>query len=132
MLLCAVVDDASESPRVRREHTCDVPAISSHVKHAGDQVVVFSEARVVPLFQVIADRLVDDDPQLDPSDFLTLSKGKVMHIPSGSTAFVPPSPSTEIDRCDVKTKRVFEQRARQCRRNRARQQKLVVIGERCC
>lgn len=124
MLVCAVVDDAQELACVRHEHVCEVPALSRNIKHANDQVIVFSEAHVVPLFRVSAESLFDNESFLEPSDFQELPKGKVVHRPSGAWAFKPPQPDGIFDMHDVRTKRVFEKRVRHHRRQKARREKM--------
>jgi len=125
MLICAVIDDAQELPCVRQEHCCVVPALSRSVKHADDQVIVFDEDRVVPLFQVAAEAIVEDESCENPYDFASMSKGKIMHVPSGAWAFSPPRLVGGFCKKDLRIKRNVEQRIRQRKRCIAQDEKQL-------
>jgi len=51
ILVCGILDDAKELTESRTMGRFNVTAESSAVRHVGDAIVVFDEARIAPLFE---------------------------------------------------------------------------------
>lgn len=160
LLVCGVVDDSRPKIQHEVCGRFPVTAASQVVKHVGDAVVVFDSSRVVPLFEAststdgesggrsmftqpsrpAANPIVStshgsilNGPDVQPtakSYFVDRGKGKVYHVATKTTAFLPPEPVGPVHfyRHDIEQKRIYERRLRDVARKEAREDKAELCA----
>lgn len=161
MLVCGVLDDAMPAMSTERVGRLSVTAKSEVIKHVGDAMVVFDEARVVPLFEASGEELRGHTwgapapapvgpgavplaaavgprglpprwPQAVQAPqaalFVPAGKGKVYHIPSRTTAWMPAKPHEDSHDMWVKQKRIYEHKVRDLGRKQLRAAKSEATG----
>jgi len=153
LLVCGVVDDALPS-HMKRCGNHSISAQSNIIRHVGDAVVIFDQSRVVPLFRASGSEfrpwwqrpgknattqnawlgsfapgrgLANVNHVTKAQSIVDAGKGKIYHVPSKQSAFMPPQP-LDADSHEINQKRIREKKLRDQQRAWDRQEKKYRLG----